>query len=516
MTANDPMALMAGLVLEDARGWGKAAAPFQREDAAAVLQGIAPGDRRMHWLGRPRGGSKTTDAGGMALVVLLTQAPPRSTSHAFARDREQAGLLLDALRGLAERSGLAPLLDFGAWSVTVKATGARLLIESADAASALGARPYLVIVDELAAWPSTHEARSLWQSIVSGLPKRRDSRLIVITTAGSPGSMAAGILAGAHASPRWRVSDYVGELPWADQEDLAEQRRLLPESVYLRLHENRWTSAEDRLVSAADLAACVTLDGPLDPVAGRRYVIGLDAGLKNDRTVLSVCRSERSSDGGAARVVLDRMEVLQGTRDRPVQLGDVEALAFEASRQFGHARIVADPWQTIGMLQRLRGRGIDVTEWSFTSQSVGRLGATLHTLLRDHRLALPPDQELLDELATVRLRESAPGVLRLDHDAGKHDDRAVSLGLAALTLAEHPDTQSGGFSNPRTLLAARKMTTGAPGAGGVPPSGFMNPAYQARAVRGTLADVYAAQRAQTPAQRRAGIGLAVPGSANGH
>jgi hypothetical protein len=71
--------------------------------------------------------------------------------------------------------------------------------------------------------------------------------------------MAAGILAGARESARWRVADYVGTLPWADADDLAEQRRLLPESVYLRLHENRWTSSEDRLVSAADLAACVTL-----------------------------------------------------------------------------------------------------------------------------------------------------------------------------------------------------------------------------------------------------------------
>lgn len=58
---------------------------------------------------------------------------------------------------------------------------------------------------------------------------------------------------------------------------------------------------------------------------------------------------------------------------------------------------------------------------------MGRLGATLHLLLRDHRLALPDDRELLDELMTVRLRESAPGVYRLDHDSGQHDDRAVAL-----------------------------------------------------------------------------------------
>jgi len=447
----------------------------------------------------------------MALGVLLTQAPPRSASHAFARDREQAGLLLDALRGLAERSGLAPLLDFAAWSVTVKASGARLMVESADAASALGARPYLVIVDELAAWPSTREARSLWQSIVSGLPKRRDSRLVAITTAGAPGSRAASIFAGAHASPRWRVSDYVGTLPWAAPDDLAEQRRMLPESVYLRLHENRWTSAEDRLVSADDLAACVTLDGPLDFDPARRYVMGLDLGLKDDRTVLTVAHAERRDTGGPL-VVLDRIVVQQGNRKRPVQLADVETLAEQTSRAYGNARIRLDPWQAVGLAQRLREQGLSVEEWAFSAQSVGRLGQNLHLLLRDHRLALPDDRELLDELLTVRLRESAPSVYRLDHDAGKYDDRAVSLGLAALALTERPaGAGRASFSIPSVVAQQMGLATRGrqiPGRAGA------QRAHRSLSGLRSLAAVYAARAEQGHAQRAAGLGLVVPGSAN--
>jgi hypothetical protein len=64
---------------------------------------------------------------------------------------------------------------------------------------------------------------------------------------------------------------------------------------------------------------------------------------------------------------------------------------------------------------------------------------TLHQLFREHRLALPDDAGLLDELATVRLRESTPGVYRLDHDASGHDDQAVALGLAALALTERTE-----------------------------------------------------------------------------
>jgi hypothetical protein len=39
-------------------------------------------------------------------------------------------------------------------------------------------------------------------------------------------------------------------------------------------------------------------------------------------------------------------------------------------------------------------------------------------------------------LANVRLRETAPGLFRIEHDPGRHDDRAVSLALVANWLAE--------------------------------------------------------------------------------
>ena len=87
---------------------------------------------------------------------------------------------------------------------------------------------------------------------------------------------------------------------------------------------------------------------------------------------------------------------------------------------------------------------------------------TLHLLLREHRLALPDDAELLEELATVRLRESTPGVYRLDHDASGHDDRAVSLALAALALTERPEGR-GSISVPRSAPVVRTMTDARPG-----------------------------------------------------
>ena len=59
-------------------------------------------------------------------------------------------------------------------------------------------------------------------------------------------------------------------------------------------------------------------------------------------------------------------------------------------------------------------------------------------LIRNHQLALPDDPELLDELSHVRLRETAPGVLRLEQDADRYKDRAIVLALAATRLLDRP------------------------------------------------------------------------------
>jgi len=234
-----------------------------------------------------------------------------------------------------------------------------------------------------------------------------------------------------------------------DPARLAEQRRRLPESIFARLFLNEWTASEDRLTSAEDLAACVVLDGPLLYQTGHRYAIGLDVGLKRDRTVACVAHAEpvvRSVGANdmmvGARIVLDRMMVWSGSRLRPVRLADVEEWVAEASAGYGHAPVVADPWQAVGSAQRLRSRGCRVEEFTFSASSVGRLASTLHLLIRQHCLALPDDPELLDELANVRLRETSPGVLRLDHDPDRHDDRAIALALVATHLlpkARQPD-----------------------------------------------------------------------------
>lgn len=466
MTADrldDALDVMHGLVLEDGRRWGEAAIEWQRADAAAILD--VTGARR-HFVTRPRGGSKTTDLAGVIIAVLLVQAPPASRSYAFASDREQAGLLLDAVAGFRSRTpGLGELV-IGANKVTNTVTGATLEVMASDDASAWGLRPYLTVTDEIGQWPGHRRVRRLWSAILSGLPKVPDARLAALTSAGDPAHWSGEVLEEARRSERWRASEMPGPTPWIAVDELEEMRATLPAWEYRRLVMNEWTAADDRLTSVEDLRRCVTLDGPLPAQPGVQYVIGLDLGLKSDRTVMSVCHAEpvvsgraveqerlnrlRAARGmasqrvtpAAVRVVLDRQLVWQGSRARPVTLEEVEEAVAEASVSYG-ARVVADPWQMTGMAQRLRARRVQVEEFTFSSASVGRLAATLYQLLRDGLLALPDDEELLEELANVRLVENSPGVIRMDHDAGRHDDRAVSLALAAHALLMRPPVSVG-------------------------------------------------------------------------
>jgi phage terminase large subunit-like protein len=426
--------LLAGLVLEDGRKWGEVAEPWQWEDARAVLEPGRSGPR-LHFLTRPRSGSKTTDLAAVCCAALVEQVPPGGRCYSFAADKDQARLLVDALAGLVGRTpGLSGAVRVERY-VASTPSGAALEVLASDAPSAYGLRAHLFVVDELPLWPS--EQRAVWTAIVSAQPKVPGARLVCLGSAGDPAHWSFWVRERARVSDRWRLHEVAGPVPWVDAADLVEQRALLTDSQFARLHLNRWTASEDRLVSVENLAAAVTLDGPQDYRPGSRpYRMGVDLGLRHDRTAIAVCHAEPV--GGGRLVVLDRLVVFEGSPADEVSLGEVEAAILECWRAFGRPRVRLDPWQAIGLAQRLRQRGMRVEEFAYTAQRYGAMASVLFALLRDGLLALYGDEALLDELANVRLKETLPGQVRVDHDPGRHDDMAVALGMAATALVERP------------------------------------------------------------------------------
>jgi len=448
-------ALLCGLRLEDGRTWGQTATDWQRADALALLDHSRP--QRLHFLTRPRGGSKTTDLAAVAVAWLLEQAPPMGRGFVVAADEDQAAELVEAVRGFASRDPrLRALLLVEAGRLVSRDNGASMTVLPSDGPGNFGKRPLLTVVDEFAQWGSTPGPRRNWTAIASALVKGKGvGRLAILTTAGDPAHWSYRVLERARATPdRWRVHEVEGPLPWMNADDLDEQRYLLAPWEFERLHLNRWAAADDRLVDLDQLRACITLDGPqtYDPWAGR-YVVGVDLALKRDNAVVTTCHAVR--EGARVKVVLDRQRVWTPSKGRQVQLDEVEAYLLEISAEFGQPVVVFDPAKGEQMLQRLQRQGIYAVEYFFTEQSVGKLGALLFRLLADGDVALPPDEDLIDELAHVRLVEKASGV-RLDHDRDRHDDRAVSLALAAQHLVAGMSVAPVGT----TYVAFRPMLTG--------------------------------------------------------
>jgi hypothetical protein len=421
--------------LEDGQRWADTCAQFQRDNAAAILSTDGP---LQTWCEAPRGARKTTDIAAILLAILTAQAPPMSRSYVGASDLDQAMELVDAARGLVERTEeLRGEFTVTELTITSARTGASVTALPADA-SAFGKRAYLIILDEIANWPETRKARRFWSVLMSGNRKLRECRTIVITNSGDPSHWSFRRRETARTSPHWQFFSVPGPLEWLTETDLASLRENSETpSDYERLVLNKWAAAEDRLATRADLEACQVLPGPLLPQAGIRYVIALDLGTVRDATVMSVLHAEDAP--GGRKIVLDRILRWHGSKNAPVDLADVRDTLIATSAEYNRASAVADPWQAKLLTQEAAAAGVDIHEYPFTSTSVGRIALTLHQQIRQHRLELPTDdEELADELLSVRVVKNGAGTWRLDHDASGHDDQAVSIGLGCQWLLGEP------------------------------------------------------------------------------
>jgi phage terminase large subunit-like protein len=425
------MAIMSALTLDIGRKWGDVAVPVQWQCARAVLD-AQPHDPRLFWHELPKGHSKSTDTAAMSITWLIKQAQPGAEGYVVSSDEDQSNRLLNRARVIIRKSPtLQGHLKIQSKSIINTKSHASVTALAADVSSSEGLLSPWIVVDELARWKQTQAAKDMWVSIFSSHPKVPGARLIVLGHAGDPSHWSFKIRERARTSPKWRFVSVPGPTPWLDPDDLIEQQALLLPSQYAQRYLNIWTAGEDRLASRDDVLACVADYELLEPSRDRRYVTGLDLGLTNDRAVATICHRDDHT------VVVDRQHVWQGSKSNPINLSVIEDWLKLAHREYG-GPVIADPWQAAHLCQRLKAAGVTVETFTFSSQSVGRLAVTLFRLIKDHDLMLPNDDELIDELANARLRQTSPGVYRIDHDANAHDDRVISLALAAQRLVSRP------------------------------------------------------------------------------
>ncbi len=439
--------LMWALVLESGERWGDIAADFQVGDAEAIHSPTPP---NLHFITRPRGGSKSSDIAAIALSWLVMDAPPLANGHIVASNTEQAAIVIDAIAGFVARTpelqGLVVVENErirapnGAW--------VRVLPQSASGSWGLR-DAHLLICDEFCQWDETRGAKRVWTAIRSTVQKVQGCRLIVLSSAGEPSHWSAPIFLQCKSDPLWRVSEAPGPVPWQSPDDIEGLRRALSPSEFDRLVLNKWAESEDRAISEEDLDRALVEAWPSgvapaglkgggwrirEPQPGERYIISVDIGIKNDATVLCVAHKERMEAGNGRsphRVVIDHLDRWQGSKRHHVQIEKVIERIKDLHGQYNKAKVHADPYQFVGGIQELTKAGVRSEEFTFGSVSVGRLATALVQAFHNSQIHIPDVEELKVELLTVKLRESSPGVTRLFHDREKHDDQAVAIGMVA-------------------------------------------------------------------------------------
>lgn len=380
------------------------------------------------YLERPRGHSKTTDI-AIATAWVLLSAIRKIQVVVAAADRDQARLVRDAVDTLLRLNPwLGELLDVQNYRIVNKQTGSECIILASDVASSYGLTSDIIIADELTHWPK----RELWDSLISTAAKRQNSVVLVISNAGHRPSWQWDVREAARTSPDWYFDSLPGPVASRITDGtLAEQRRMLPPSVYARLWQNEWR--EDGIgdyLKSSWIKRATTLPGE----AGYKephwfYVGGLDLSKFRDRSAFVVV---------AVDTVCQRMHVVAIREWEPGSNGEIsiteikqEILALRTV--YGFRSIRSDTFASFQLSEDLGLAGINHTVHHSTLDEHTAMCKCLLAVFRDDQIGLYPHEGLIDDLRKLRIVERANDKLKLEADRDNetgHADAGFALANA--------------------------------------------------------------------------------------
>lgn len=440
-------------------GWQEA--DFASMDAGLMqcngATAYKPDVQNRGYLERPRGHSKTTDLAVMVSWALAFARQPIK-GFAFAADKDQAGLLKDAIATLCRvNPWLDAMLTVQRFDVLNTADrhpgqGSKLEITASDVGTSYGILPDFIIADELTHW--TEGAEGLWHSISSSAAKRERCFLCVISNAGFADSWQWQVREAARIEPSWVFSRLDGvQATWMSEAVLQEQARMLPPIAYARLWENQWSSGGGDALLQSDIDAAFL--GHLKPFPGRAngwlFGGGLDLGVKRDYTSV-VLLGVPDARWGKIRLASHRVWKPQEQAEGKVDLSEVEQHILDLDKQFGIEQVGFDPWQAELLASRVeadagrRRRNQRRRRWAEpfmnelppTAANLREQASLTIESFTDRRLEMYECGALRHDLQRLRAEDTAQGFkLRSPRDGHGHGDTFSAFALALVLAHKH-------------------------------------------------------------------------------
>lgn len=433
--AADPAAFQAELIIPSAHGrkrFGDIMADFQRERFDGInpaLIAIANGEKPdigRHWWEATKGASKDSDLAVCLLWLLaFTQRP--LLCQVGAADQDQADELRKAAKDILRLNPwLAARVEVQSWKIVCKATNGDCEIIAADTAGSHGARPDVLILNEL----SHITKQEFAENLMDNAAKVPHGLAVLATNSGFLGTWQERWRKIAETSDRWRMHTYSRPAPWLDDAEIDEAKRRNSRARFLRLWWGIWASTSGDALDEADILAAV--DDSLGPMRGMQegysFVAGLDLGIKQDHSALVVIGIDRKTQ---------RLRLADAKSWKPcptthrVNLITVEREVLEANKRFGLSVVGYDPYQAALLAQRLELQLVKMQEVTFTGNNLNTMASTLLDVFRSRRLTLYDHPQLIADLGRLSIDEKSYGHrLSATRDESGHADLATALAIA--------------------------------------------------------------------------------------
>ena len=428
--------------LKLARTLGETVEPHQRLIARALIEGP---DREVAAI-LPRGNDKTSTGAVAGLHHLL--AVPGSDIAVGAASRDQARILYERLRGYAEHPALTGLTVLR--HLEVRAEHGLLRVIPSDGPRAHGLSCTLYIGDEVWCWPDG----GLLEAMQTGLSKRPDSRLLLLSTSAAQHDSPLGRLRQRALAGRWeRVGPLIDAshaglrwIEWSAPDDcdlddyalaarvnpasrftpavLREARQRVSELAYRQFHLNQFGVSEAQWLPAGAWAAC---QGPVD-LTPREVVLACDIG--GSRAASALIGVDDALQVPICEVFQGDGSVLQVT-DAVLRLRDEGWVIRE---------LAYDPWRYQAEALRLaREHGVVTVAFPQSHSRMLPASEGLHAVIVERKLRHPGHPELDRHVAGAVARATGRG-WRLDKSSrGAQIDAVIALAMAVERAQYKPE-----------------------------------------------------------------------------